>query len=227
MRPAPEKQALQGTTKADGLIKNIAAGDSPEVLAEIYNDAVNMAVWRRRSAPGVTGAAAEFVASRKKPYLFAITTPSKAPSVLRKELGGSSFGELADDVSELVDMFCCLFDLEHAGLRMTVLRDPMCPKFHVDHVPCRLISTYTGPATQWLPHHLVRRDKLGLGSEGQADHESGLYQHATDIQSMNCSDVALLKGEGWKGNQNAGLVHRSPAIKSGESRLLLTLDFSS
>ena len=38
--------------------------------------------------------------------------------------------------------------------------------------------------------------------------------------------VAVLKGEGWRGNQYAGLVHRSPAIPQGESRLLLTLDFS-
>ncbi|WP_428354217.1 DUF1826 domain-containing protein [Methyloprofundus sp.] len=39
------------------------------------------------------------------------------------------------------------------------------------------------------------------------------------------SAYALLKGERWEGNENAGLVHRSPAINEGERRLLLTLDF--
>ena len=48
----------------------------------------------------------------------------------------------------------------------------------------------------------------------------------SDIRQMAAADVALLKGEGWQGNQNAGLVHRSPTIPPGESRLLLTLDFS-
>lgn len=227
MTPLPESQLLKDGVDADGQIKIVATGNSPEVFAEIYDSAINMAIWQRHITPGVAEAAAEFVASRQKPYLSAIMTPNEAPSLLRKEMGGSSFDELADDVSVLVDMFCCLFDLDQVGLRMTVLRDPMCPKFHVDHVPCRLITTYTGVATQWLPHHLVRRDKLGQGSQGKPDHESGLYRCESDIQSMACADVALLKGEGWQGNQNAGLVHRSPAIKSGESRLLVTLDFCS
>jgi hypothetical protein len=38
--------------------------------------------------------------------------------------------------------------------------------------------------------------------------------------------VALLKGESWENNEGAGLVHRSPAVKSGQQRLLLTLDFA-
>ena len=37
----------------------------------------------------------------------------------------------------LVDMFTCLFDLPQAGFHMTVLDHVMCPRFHVDHVPCR------------------------------------------------------------------------------------------
>ena len=198
----------------------------PEALAEIYNDNTNIVIWRRQFSDQFENTVNEFVASRAAPYISSILSPSEAPALLRKEMG-KSFGALADDVAELVDMFCCLFELQQAGLRMTVLRDSMCPKFHVDHVPCRLVTTYTGIATEWLPHHLVNRDKLGINSEGKADRESGLYQHESDIQRMASGEVALLKGEGWLGNQNAGLVHRSPAIAAGNSRLLLSLDFSS
>jgi hypothetical protein len=42
---------------------------------------------------------------------------------------------------------------------------------------------------------------------------------------MSAGDVALLKGEKWQGNQGAGLIHRSPALKTGERRLILTLDW--
>lgn len=52
----------------------------------------------------------------------------------------------------MVDMFCCLFELKRAGLRLTVLDRAMCPRFHVDRVPCRLVTTYLGAATEWLPH---------------------------------------------------------------------------
>jgi hypothetical protein len=145
---------------------------------------------------------------------------------LLKEFGRFHFSALVDDVNELIDMFCCLFELNQVGLRMTVLREAMCPKFHVDHVPCRLVTTYGGIGTQWLPNNSVNREKLGIGSAGLSDQESGLYGNESDIRQMASADVALLKGEGWQGNQNAGLVHRSPAIPSGESRLLLTLDFS-
>jgi len=102
----------------------------------------------------------------------------------------------------------------------------MCPKFHVDKVPCRLVTTYQGAATEWLPHQAVNREKLGAGSNGKADSESGLYKNQNDIQQLNCGEVALLKGESWQGNENAGLVHRSPSLAVDEHRLLLTLDFS-
>jgi len=53
-----------------------------------------------------------------------------------------------------------------------------------------------------------------------------VYQNLTDICELNTGDVALLKGERWEGNENAGLVHRSPAINEGERRLLLAMYLS-
>uniref|UniRef100_UPI0013C31562 DUF1826 domain-containing protein n=1 Tax=Pseudomonas viridiflava TaxID=33069 RepID=UPI0013C31562 len=44
------------------------------------------------------------------------------------------------------------------------------------------------------------------------------------IQQINTADVALLKGVRWRGNEGAGLVHRSPALEGNERRLILTLD---
>jgi G3E family GTPase len=68
---------------------------------------------------------------------------------------------------------------------------------------------------------------FGAGSNGKSDLLSGLIRSASDIEQLACGDVALLKGERWEGNANAGLVHRSPAVTAGTRRLLLTLDFSS
>jgi hypothetical protein len=143
---------------------------------------------------------------------------------------------LSKDIAQLVDMFCCLFDLKRAGLRLTVLDRAMCPRFHVDKVPCRLVTTYQGIATEWLPHQCVDRSKLGFGNEGMSDEKSGLFQQSEDIQRLYKGEVALLKGEGWEGNEGAGLVHRSPSMSASnqsiwantasESRLLLTLDFN-
>ena len=136
------------------------------------------------------------------------------------------YPELSEDIGLLADMFSYLFELNAIGLRIATLTQPMCPKFHVDRVPCRLITTYVGPGSQWLPHHCTDRSKLGAGSAGLSDAESGLYPTKDAIQTLAAGDVALLKGESWDGNEGAGLVHRSPAVKSGQQRLLLTLDFA-
>ena len=77
-----------------------------------------------------------------------------------------------------------------------------------------------------MPHDVVDRSKLGLGNGGKSDEESGIFSTKEDIKQLSSGDVALLKGEGWEGNEGAGLVHRSPSLASGGKRLLLTLDFN-
>jgi hypothetical protein len=45
------------------------------------------------------------------------------------------------------------------------------------------------------------------------------------IEQIHCGEVALLKGTKWHGNESYGLIHRSPALKADERRLILTLDW--
>lgn len=100
----------------------------------------------------------------------------------------------------------------------------MCPRFHVDRLGCRLITTHSSFATEWLPHPCVDRARPGVVGAGLADQESGVYASEHDIRRRETGDVALLKGEGWDGNEGRGNVHRSPAVPDGEKRLMLTLD---
>ena len=132
---------------------------------------------------------------------------------------------LIDDISELAYMFCDLFKIDRAWIRLDSIDTPMCPRFHADKVKCRLVTTYVGPATEWLPHHLVDRSKLGHGNNGLPDHESGLFSDINSIEQLETGHVALLKGEGWDGNQGAGLVHRSPHAKNRYKRLYMTIDY--
>jgi hypothetical protein len=156
-----------------------------------------------------------------------ILTPANAADVVHQALGGSELtSALSENIAELVDIFCCLFDLERVGLRLTALDKAMCPRFHVDRVPARLVTTYQGIATEWLSNGSVDRTKLGQGNNGKVDEESGIFQTDDDINQLTSGDVALLKGESWEGNEGGGLVHRSPSVEQGEKRLLLTLDFN-
>ena len=204
-----------------------ACGDTPEVLAEVYQAHINMAIWQRTLDAELVESVADLLASRPGFKSAMTLSPQDARRLVGEALGSQTLDPLRDSIAEVVDMFCCLFELERAGLRIEALTRAMCPRFHVDRVPCRLVTTYGGVATQWLPHACVDRALLGRGVDGLTDLEAGLYQHDDDVRQLNCGDVALLKGELWAGNEGAGLVHRSPSVPDGTSRLVLTLDFSS
>ena len=203
-----------------------SAGSESQVLPNIYLDDVNIAVWERELPEMLKDASGKILKKNPNLEISIVTTPTEAFTSVVKAIGSEPEGiELGEDIAKLVDMFCCLFELKRAGLRMTVLDRAMCPRFHVDRILCRLITTYIGAATEWLPHHSADRNKLGIGNEGKPDDQSGLFGSARDIQQLSEGDVALLKGEAWAGNKGGGLIHRSPELTSEHQRLLLTLDF--
>ncbi|WP_250658101.1 DUF1826 domain-containing protein [Alkalimarinus coralli] len=218
-RTSNENIALIGHRKS-------SESSEPEVLADIYDSANNIAIWKRELNQAVLSSVDQLFAETRSLKIEGSVRPESAKAFLLDKLKGLAWAEpLSSEIAELVDMFCCLFELENAGLRLTMLDHAMCPRFHVDRVPCRLVTTFKGSSTQWLPHEAVDRSKLGHGNNGLPDEESGIYQDVSDIRQLTSGDVALLKGELWEGNENAGLVHRSPGVKPGEKRLLLTLDF--
>lgn len=210
---------------AETQFKRLVRGNQPAVLTDIYRDDVNIVIWQRDYTDELAQAAGHIVKTRPALKASARVSPMSVHAHVHDALGtDQSVTVLQEDIAELVDMYCCLLDLKYVGLRITVLDRAMCPRFHVDRVPCRLVITYQGATTEWLPHHVIDRSKLGLGNQGKPDDLSGLFQSVDDIQHLQSGDVALLKGELWPGNENAGLVHRSPQLNQSQSRLLLTID---
>ncbi len=135
------------------------------------------------------------------------------------------FQDWLTDVEMLASAFCELFERREAGLRLRTLDKAMCPRFHVDRVPVRMICSYGGIGTEWLPEYALDRAKLGMGGCGLPDAESGLIADPTAIRQMSAYSVGLMKGENWEGNEGHGLVHRSPQPTAVQPRrLLLTLD---
>jgi len=215
--------AMATRTKTGNASRTVSAQSSS--LTEIYNPTCNIAVWQRNLPKEMTDAVNHMVQTCKPLALVQRVTADNAAATIRDKLADfTCAGALSEDIALIVDMFCCLFDVEEVGLRLTTLDSAMCPKFHVDQIPCRLVTTYAGIATQWLDNSEINRSKLGRASIGVADHLSGLYNSDSALQQLQAGDVALLKGSGWQGNEKMGLVHRSPALMANERRLLLTLD---
>lgn len=152
-----------------------AFDDDPQVLAEVLREGVNLAVWTRRLSPALRDFAAALV--RNRPGLALSQTLEMEEERLpvldglldAQQLPGQT--DFLDDLGWLVEAFSCLTGARRIGLRLRVLDKPMCPRFHVDHVPLRLVTTYQGAASEWLDESGLdvgclaeRRPKLSTNS---------------------------------------------------------------
>jgi len=205
---------------------NTSINTQNSVLTDIYQEKTNVAIWRNQLSTEVISDINSIMNNASSLSVVLSSDPEQVIKHLTECASELSDKEaLCNYIALLVDMFCTLFEINNVGIRLTLLEQAMCPKFHVDRIPCRLVTTFAGVGTEWLPHDKVDRSKLGAGSLGKPDETSGIMQDKHDIQYMTAGDVALLKGEGWYNNENAGAVHRSPALTNNDRRLLLTLDF--
>lgn len=196
-------------------------GESPLALSDILDDGVNLALWQRQLPLHIAEFGALMVALDEplaEALVIELDSEDSAPNLQGLASGCrdlEGYDGFIADVSWLVSAFACLLGAKRVGVRLRLLDKAMCPRFHVDHVPLRLITTYAGVGSQWLREGVMDRRRLS-----QPDAEP-----TERIEQILCGEVALLKGTKWHGNENHGLIHRSPALKANERRLILTLDW--
>ena len=200
-------------------------GATPKALTGILDDGVNLALWQRQ-LPAHIADFGRLLLSLNEPLAESLSLEMPGDDAEPNLHGlASGFSDLEGyegfiaDVSWLVSAFACLLGAQRIGLRLRVLDTAMCPRFHVDHVPVRLITTYAGIGSQWLKEGAMDRRQLGKPDAEPEDNSL--------IQQITSGEVALLKGEKWHGNEGFGLIHRSPQPAPGERRLILTLDWLS
>ncbi len=198
------------------------------VLTDIYRDEVNLVRWRAPALdPAIPAYLNNLALQSVRPQVksvLAISTCAQSLTDCFPDHPARSV--LVDWLAQCIDVFGCLFDQQQVGVRLRWLDAAMCPRFHVDNIPVRLVHTLVGPGTEWLTEDNLDRSRLGRGSGGLPDERSGVLFEPRDIQRLDAGDVALLKGSGWVGNEEGGLVHRSPAVDSATGRWVLTLDLA-
>lgn len=201
---------------------HVVEGDDITALPRIFEDAINIAILRRRLPDDVqAGVRAQCQADSALSFSW-LGTPG---DTLRIELlnrlhAPGACSALIEDIVTLAEAVAYLFDTDNVGLRLRRLEEAMCPRFHCDNLPVRLVTTYHGPGSEWLPEWAVNRQGLGAP---RPDKPQTIADPAA-VQRLETGDLALFKGSGWVGNEERGAVHRSPALEDGQQRLLLTLD---
>ncbi|MDQ1157600.1 hypothetical protein QE385_001927 [Sphingomonas sp. SORGH_AS 950] len=178
---------------------HVRLGRDSSVLGTIDDPAVTLAIWERAS-PLPRPDLAEFPALR-----FAADAGSVAAKVraaLADAVPQDWHDWLARDVETLARLYATLTGEDRVEVRIERVTGNGCWKFHADYVALRMITTYCGQATQWLPHG--------------ADPQSA-------PRALAPGDVGLFKGRERAGDR--AIIHRSPPIAgSAEDRLLLVID---
>ncbi len=201
-------------------------------LFAIRRPGVTLAVWRRRLPAGIAGESARLGpgpdaapdaapdAPAGRPSVRLVTTPDGVAADLAAALpSGWAGGPLIRDAARLVRLYAGIVGCPAVQLRLDSVAGGGCRFFHADHVGLRLLCTYRGAGTHWLPDDAVERSALGRGDN------DAVLADPHRIRKLGTGHVGLLKGEDWPGNRGRGLVHRSPpADPSGAPRLLLCLD---
>lgn len=188
-------------------------------FAAIYDEDVEIVSVTRPQARTCEALSQQLIRSRQVPHLRWVQPaddPDAPASELPATLDADVHSALLDQIAEASEMLGELVGCEQVGVRLEALSAPMCPRFHVDHVPCRMLITLSGAGTEWIANSDVDWAVF-------ADLETTALpvQASRQIQQLTTGHWSLLKGGAWN-NRFAGVVHRSPH-GAGE-RMLLSLD---
>lgn len=188
---------------------------SVEGLADIRSSDTELVIWRRvpplRLRTWLEGTDASHL-----PDIRVLVQPSDLRRAVEPHLDdcGMPAGDIRDmlisDVHDLVSAFAGITRSGLVDVRLERVSNDACWKFHRDCVDARLLTTYRGPATQWVhPHHAAQALREQKGFKGP-------------VENLRNGDVAFFKGS--CAAPGSGIVHRSPPIAgSGQTRLLLCL----
>ncbi len=197
------------------ITQNWAIGATQEVLNQIHEQDVNIAIYNR----DITSLNDEILSLINQDFeVFVYGDKSEILNVLEKEL--NQYPDFLKDIGSLLHVFEEISRAKTFKLLLATINTNMCRRFHTDVNDLRLLCTYYGPGTLWLKEENVNRTALETCKDNEC-----IVLNPNDIQQAATGAVVLLKGAIYPVKGTKAIVHRSPTIEeSGEKRLLLRID---
>jgi len=129
---------------------------------------------------------------------------------------------LTRDVAALAARLSRLSGAPRVRVSVGAVRTDQCRKFHVDFVRYRLLTTYVGPGTEWVPEEAVRREALDHPPDCPCDANKEIVRDPSAIRHAVPGEVLVMKG--GRHPDRRGAVHRSPPIEgTGRVRVVLAV----
>lgn len=209
---------------ADTHDKSWCEDEDPMVLGNIFNADKSVVIWQRSKHQAVENYFDGLFSALGLGIRGVYSLKSLKASIASSLPDGEGKQQVVDDIYLLSDMLITLFDCSSVGIRLVPLTSAMCPSFHVDNIPVRMVTTYLGPGTQWLPQDAVLAEKPTVNAAPLSKTRLGHYYQPNKIQQMRTFDVGLLKGKAWQEHEEYAAIHRSCPVDAKTKRVLLTLD---
>lgn len=194
----------------------IAVCDTAAGLSAINAPEAQLVIWRR-DLPAALTRGLEDLHPDSLPHTRLLVRPADLRAALAPDLDaaqmptGPTRDHLLEDIGGLVTLFARVTERGLVDVRLERLDHDACWKFHRDRVKARLLTTYRGPATEWVHPDFAQR--------AVRDQKS----YDGPLERMGQHDVAIFKGD--RAGPDRGIVHRSPPVEgTGRTRLLLVLN---
>lgn len=228
-------RAASAVAPVQTLLERISGADAARIAHDtsqsLRSPDVNV-VHMRRDAPSGAGAQLDALLPLTTPFTRKVAVSAnnvreRVPLLLVDIADDELRALLEEDISSLCYEFLSVMGCEGADAKLQVVTGTSCSRWHADHVPARLLVTYSGPGTLFVENRSVDRRRwqrlLGVEDVGGYSVRPGCTVHQAQAW-----DALWLKGQAYPGFEHRGAVHRSPDGASEEApRLLLALDAAS
>ena len=123
------------------------------------------------------------------------------------------------DMSEICILYLNI--IKKNSLNFSLKTSRGCKRYHIDNVPVRLLVTYYGKGTEWLP-----RDACNYSAYYNGENNEKIIKIKNKSKFIEPWSVAIFKGQKFKGGTKA-ILHRTPDEALNKKSLLMRLDSES
>ena len=123
------------------------------------------------------------------------------------------------DMSEISILYFNIIKKNRLNFSLKTARG--CKRYHIDNVPVRLLVTYYGKGTEWLP-----RDACNYSAYYNGESNEKIIKIKNKSRFIEPWSVAIFKGQKSKGGTKA-ILHRTPDEALNKKSLLMCLDSES
>jgi len=135
-------------------------------------------------------------------------------NICTNSLDNDFYNYWLNDMAKMCNIFCTILESNSISFFLGTSRG--CSRYHIDNVPMRLLITYFGQGTEWLPS-----DNADYSAYYRGEGNNKILKNAEKRMYIKSWDVSIFKG-GKK-----GILHRTPDSALKSLSLLMRLDHSS